>query len=239
MTEVSDSVLEKISALLRMAEHPNSNENEAALALERAQALLLKYNLDRSEIGQGKQSESLGIVKDVFIEPAEFYQARKQLLHTIAKNNLCKVVGSPLQLKSTLFGSAANIKMVRGMYEWVGEQLDRMVMLNMITYAQGVQQPNYRTYWISFYLGACETINVRLQKGMDTFKYGSGRDLVPMVARDLDRAARAEFPYLVKGRANYGRENYDGAAAGRRAGNDVTFSRTGQIGGTRALGSGR
>jgi hypothetical protein len=57
---IDERIIEKIRALLAMAEHPNSNEHEAAIALERAQALLLQHNLDRASVLVGQTSRALG-----------------------------------------------------------------------------------------------------------------------------------------------------------------------------------
>ena len=61
---ISDSVLDKIKALLRMAEHPNSNEHEAALALERAQALLFEHNLSRADVMSENYNEVPAGIED-------------------------------------------------------------------------------------------------------------------------------------------------------------------------------
>jgi len=51
MTTDSDSIIRKVQSLLALAGN-NANEQEAALAMEKAQELLAKYNLDMAEIGQ-------------------------------------------------------------------------------------------------------------------------------------------------------------------------------------------
>ena len=237
------SIIEKISALLRMAEHPNSNEHEAALALEKAQALLLRHNLDRSQLAMGESDSAKtnnSIAKEILLNVGDEhdFRWRAHLLNIIAKNNLCYMVMSTEKKSCHLFGSTHNISAVLGMYSWVKEQLEKMAIEKLILYSfvnEGKERPGQ--FYVGFFQGAAQIINDRLKGPMEEFSYGTGRDLVLLNDRALQIAVKQEFPFLSKSRMTTG--GSEGQAAGRQAGREVKFGRTGALGGPRSLGSGR
>ena len=65
MTEQhSDFIIKRIKALLAMAEHPNSNENEASIAMQKAQEMLLQYNLTMASVKTNEKSINESIQHD-------------------------------------------------------------------------------------------------------------------------------------------------------------------------------
>ena len=223
---VSDALLEKITALLRMAEHPNSNPNEAALALERAQALLLKHNLDRASLdtGNGKgETEKAGM-----LDLGYDHNWRPTLAHVIAKANLCRVIRSPADSKIHLFGTRTNVRVVLSMYLWIGEQLEGMALKDFKTYRASGGRTHGTTWKTSYFIGAVSTLRDRLAKPLEAFAQGEGRALVLYQKAFADRAVKGVFPHLARGSAGRATSN-EGLTAGRQAGSRVSFSRPGTL----------
>lgn len=224
---ISDALLEKIAALLRMAEHPNSNPNEASLALERAQALLLKHNLDRASIDTGNGAVS---------EPEKAGQLdmgydsdwRPTLAHVIAKANLCRVVRSPHEHKIHLFGTRTNVRAVVSMFLWIGEELEGMALGDFKAYRKTGGTVHGRTWKASYFIGAISALQDRLARPLEAFAQGEGRALVLYQKGLVDNAVKSVFPHLSHGHG-HSAGSHAGLAAGRTAGGKVSFSRPGQL----------
>lgn len=237
-TEISHPLLTKIQALLRMAEHPNSNQNEAAIALERAQSLLLEHNLTRADVMTDSNNKTpWGIGKVEGVETAGFtWKAR--MLHVIAKANLCSVVVSSRENKWHIFGTYTNVRSVLAMWNWVCEQLEGIALREWSTYHDRGGYETVRTWKAGFFEGATSAVKDRLQKPYDTFAQGNGRALVVQSQADLDAARRKIFPRVTTSHCT-GSRSYDGRASGKQAGAKVSFARQGNLnGGSLRLSSG-
>lgn len=236
----NDSILDKIRHLFAMAEHETANEHEAATALEKAQALLLRHNLTRASVGtaNGHQEQLQGIGK-VSVSEEQGYSWKRTLLHVIARNNLCQVIGKTSGPNTCdLFGSQDNVRAVLEMYYWVGEQLEKLATQGLRAYKREGGRENGRTWKSGFFQGAARIINQRLAKPMQEFAaYGSGKDLVLFNDASLKQAVAKIYPHTRKTgrRVPMG----DGYGAGKAAGHGVTFGAPKRIGGNLALGSGR
>jgi hypothetical protein len=236
---VDDNILHKIRQLFAMAEHETANEHEAATALEKAQALLLRHNLTRATIGTTPEAPTSPSVGQVKVHEDSGYSWRKNLLHVVAKNNLCQSIGHPDERSSTIFGSQENVRSVLEMYYWVVEQLERMALDEFKAYKLrgGSEKPEH--FKAGFFRGATATINTRLTKPLEEFKYGSGRDLVLVSDKALSLAVGKVFPNTVRSRGSSARIG-DGYYHGKEAGNDIQFGKSAALtGGHKALGSGR
>jgi len=221
---VNDNILERIKHLFAMAEHANSNKYEAAIALEKAQALLLQHNLSRANIDINNGQPANHGIGQVIVTENTGYTWKRHLLGVIAKNNLCSVVGSPSTHAVHLFGSQDNVRSVLEMYYWVVEQLINMATPLYKEYKQDGGYENARKWNAGFYQGATLTIKRRLAKPMDDFQHGTGRDLVLANSNRLKLAVRSIFPSLRK--SSYKLRPGDGFSRGRQAGDQVRFGRS-------------
>ena len=226
---VTDSIIERIQALLRMAEHPNSNEHEAAIALERAQAMLLENNLTRASVNTGPEAattpDPVGKVEVGYKVSWE-----STLLNTIAKANLCRVIGSRAgEHKAHLFGAKGNVLTVLAMFEWVKEQLETVALREWTEYKAGRGSESSRSWRPAFFLGACLVLQKRLAPPLQAFAAGPGRALVLSNDQRVSLAVKSVFPHLGSSRTtiNYGSDGY---GAGQRAGANVRFGRTAALG---------
>ena len=240
MDNLSDKLLEKIRALLRMAEHPGSNPYEAAVALEKAQALLLEHNLERAQVVTGQSDarpdDTIGMVD--LSEPRAVYPWRIRLCNTIARSNLCYVVGTQQKGTIHLFGTRTNVRVVLEMYYWITEQLELFAKAEYASY-KADEGTATRTAWHnSFFYGALTTLRQRLTKPYETFKATTGRELVLVNDKALDLATHKVFPTMGKGNSWRPRAA-DGFGAGQSAGRNVSMSRPSALSAGRALGAGR
>ena len=238
--EQSDKLLEKIRALLRMAEHPGSNPYEAAVALEKAQALLLEHNLERAQVVTGQSDarpdDTIGMVD--LSEPRAVYPWRIRLCNTIAKSSLCHVVGTQQKGVIHLFGTRTNVRVVLEMYYWIAEQLERISNEEYRAY-KADEGTAAKTAWRNaFFLGALGTLKTRLDKPYQTFAATTGRELVLVNDKALQVAAHKVFPTTGKGNSWRPRAA-DGFGAGQSAGRNVSMSRPSALSAGRALGAGR
>jgi len=88
MTTDKEKVVELIQKCLRLSE--SSNEYEAALALEKTQELLEKYNLTMEEV---KTDEAGNNPPELVNEGIGLYANwQGHLVGVIAKHNFCKVI---------------------------------------------------------------------------------------------------------------------------------------------------
>lgn len=205
-----------------MADHENSNANEAAIALEKAQNLLFENNLTRADIiTSDGQPQPNGIGKIEGIETIG-YTWRCRLLAHLARANLCKVIRSPSENKWHLFGSYNNVLAVLEMYHWITPELERMAMKAWQQYRyDGTGRENARSWKSSYFVGASETIGNRLQASLNQFEASVGHALVPYNKELLQAAIKRVFPHLVASHYRIG--SYDGLATGRRDGNNITL----------------
>lgn len=233
------NLLTRIEALFRLGEHVTSNPHEAAVALGKAQALLLEHNLTRSQVKTGGEAPTTEGVGKVEIKNDTGHVWRVRLASTIARANLCTVVNDSSNKTTHLFGSQTNVLAVVKMYDWLSKELDFQAVRDWKAYKADSGTEASRTWRAAFYDGAIAILRDRLQKPVDAFTQGAGSAIV--LANDARvKAARDKvFPFLGQSRHSV-RYTSDGYGAGRQAGSRVSFGPQGAIsGGARALGAGR
>jgi len=234
---ISDSLLDKIKALLAMAEHPNSNEHEAALALERAQALLFANNLSRADIKSDNYNATPAGIGEMDGFEADGYSWKVTLLNVLAKATLCRIILGSQHKAWHIFGTFENVQTTLEMYHWVIPQLETMAANGLKTYKNGGGYENGRTFKNGFYYGAIRTIKERLEKPLQDFTNGNGKAIVLYNDKALSSAVNKIFPRL--GHTHLGStRSSDGISAGRQAGHNITLTPQRKLSGTLALGCG-
>ncbi|MCA9831539.1 MAG: DUF2786 domain-containing protein [Dehalococcoidia bacterium] len=264
-----DRMQSVIAALLAKTVENGCSEQEAASALEKAQELLLRYNLSAEEVqtrADGHEALQRRVGQQD-VEVAGGFKWRASLLAAIARANLCRVVLSDEGERGTIhvFGKQENVRVVLDMWTWVAEQLERLAFGSLRDYMQPTQQARWdfhadgsvtprpwtpkgdedeAIYLAGFYRAAVKRIDQRLETAMRRFQAESEqtRALVVSSGRELSEAVRRIFPQLARwsGMPNYGR---DGMKAGARAGDRVKLTRdpalSGAGGASLRLGAGR
>lgn len=232
---MDNKVYEKIQKLLRMAEHPNSNEHEAANALRMAQDLLFQNNLTRADIktDDNQPSSPSGIGK-LDITETVGYTWKSTLLGVIARNSLCNTVLSSHDNIIHVFGTYDNVKSVIEMYQWITNELEQIAIRQWTIYKNdGTGREHCRTWKTGFFLGAIHTINERLKENLDTFATGPGSAIVPYNKGLVSDAVKRVFPHLTTIRRST--RSYDGYNTGKMAGNNVRLRPQRKIGNVLAL----
>jgi len=215
---VNETIINKVKALLNMTESNGCTEAEAGLAMERVQSMLLKHNLDMSTITNDSPAAPVGIgVIDGNEEHG--FNWKNHLLGVIARNSLCKVIGSPHMKQWHLFGSHDNVKAVLEMYHWIVPELERLALSAWKEYKANNGYENARTWKQGFFVGAASTIHKRLAESLETFSAGVGHALVLYNQQALSTAVHKVYPHLTSSRISQG--GYGGRDAGIVAGNGV------------------
>ncbi len=227
-----DKVIHTIRHLFAMAEHETSNEHEAAIALEKAQALLLKHNLDRASIGGVDTGPTVPSMGKITVTEEHGYPWRKRLINVIAVNNLCKVIANTGHHAVDVFGTRDNVRSVLEMYNWLAEQIIRLAGPGHKEYKRQGGHESARTWNTGFYHGAINTLSQRLKKPLEEFSQGQGTAIVLANKALLDAAVHRVYPHTKTSRVSTSRIG-DGYFSGTQAGGKVTLGRS------RPLASGR
>ncbi len=132
----SDNVVERIRKLLRLAEDAGATDAEAASALERASALLLRHNLTMDQV-----TVTGGDVLPVTEQPIRTGWAgswRGTLLGILARHNLCSPHVSRQGKVDTVVvvGRQANVQATHALYDWIAAQLERFGLEEWSTFNQ-------------------------------------------------------------------------------------------------------
>ena len=118
-----DEVMARIRKLFALAGSPN--EHEAALALEKAHALLLRYNLRAETVASGADAHA-DDVTDVWLPGFGGYLWRSALLGVLACHCFCQPLRTRDQV--VLVGRPTNIAAARALYAWLVPQLERLCL---------------------------------------------------------------------------------------------------------------
>ena len=119
--------LDKIADLIRkcLALSGSPNENEAALAMAKAQELLEKYNLSLAEVKQTSSVLPELIEGEVEYESKEWLRSLYQI---IAKHNFCEVVGHSYSGKLSIIGRYVNVCAAVETSSWLRQQVERICL---------------------------------------------------------------------------------------------------------------
>lgn len=158
-----DSIKEKIRKLLALAS--GGNENEAALALAKAQELMTIHRLSQIDIELSGKIVDSPIIEDInpIIEGGRVPSWKFRLVGALAKHNNCSVLkfagmgtSAKRETQIRIFGRSEDIDIVRYMLAFIVVELTRISSIaNM---GQG------HRYADSWYNGAVVGINNRLNE---------------------------------------------------------------------------
>lgn len=146
-----DNIKNKVKKLLALGTSPNPAE--AAVALEKANAILLQYNLEMSEI---KTINVNGIVEETYMNGRAEREHETILISTIARYNMCEVIHKSIGREFSLnfIGKSHNILAAKIMCDYVFEALDKSARKE--AYGQGKKAV------FSYKLGYCNTLAHKL-----------------------------------------------------------------------------
>ena len=138
-----DKIVEKVKKLLALANHANTNENEAALAMEKVQEILSSYNLTISQVesstngGGNKPGEVRTRTES---DRSAMYEYQRNLMNAIADAHFCiYFVGKKSVLSKSgsgrytykkhhvIIGREANVITSRMMFDYLNSTIDKLV----------------------------------------------------------------------------------------------------------------
>ena len=132
----ADDVVERIRKLLRLAEDAGATEAEAASALERANALLIRHNLTTDSIAVSAGDKP--VVTEDRIRTGWAGSWRGSLVGILARHNLCSPSISRQGRVDTvvLVGRPANMQATLAMFDWIAAQLERFTQQEWVAFDQ-------------------------------------------------------------------------------------------------------
>lgn len=127
MSEVSQAVIDQIQSLLNMTEERGCTENEASNAANLVQKLLLKHNLEMSQVqasGDKGQKADVGHV-DISMgrQRSTDYEWCLRLASAVAKACTCRFLWSKHDQALTFVGSATDVKVATELYRFLADQI--------------------------------------------------------------------------------------------------------------------
>jgi Protein of unknown function (DUF2786) len=131
----NDSV-ERIRKLMRLAEGAGVTEAEAASALERANALLIRHNLTLDRITASTSSARAQAVTEHRIRTGWSGNWRATLTYVLAKHNLCEPFSSLVgRVESVVVvGRPANVQAMHATFDWIAAQLERFAQAEWLAF---------------------------------------------------------------------------------------------------------
>ena len=213
------AIEERIRKLLALADSPN--ENEAAAAAEKAQALMLRYGIEMATIA-ASGGERLAV--DEHVVDGKVDPWRRMLAAAVAHSAGGEIVWAPdcharSQGKIFFYGPAGAVGGIVELYRYLEAQL--VVISAAATAARRERRVHGRTWRNSFLLGAVARVGQRLdaRRAEAAATVDSGRALV-LVTTAVDRAIERRWPELERSgyRPAVARSAYE---AGSHAGKHV------------------
>ena len=159
-----------INKLMALARDDGATEAEAALAAEKAQALMTEHNLSMANIeaAGGQSGEEGQRVKDG-VSHRQVYKWQRELMRAVADLNFCYCTEQVKYHARTtsfngyqLIGRAANVVSTRTMFEYLVQTIERLAR-------EDVQDPKgyFTRYAHSFKEGCADRVVDRLRQRRD------------------------------------------------------------------------
>jgi len=243
-----DRLILRAKALMEHS-RSNANENEAATAAEKLQALLLEHEITMAEVEDKGDDEDLSIVIDKS-SVTQSYPWRRPLAKMVAEMYMCdyfyttrRFLGSTVKHDEHSFvGAKHRVELAKNMFQYLIDTVDRLAKEGALTVSPSERSP-YRT---AFRAGAVLRLCRRISQRIEAAKQGNVEsvskpgtnlpavlDLYEKTKTQLTAYMQKEFPELKTKSSKlaaelHGRGAMDGRAAGDRIGLDQ------QIGGGKA-----
>ena len=207
-----ESIIDRIRAILSKTESRGASEAEAATALEMAQRLLIKHNLDMAEIVD-IQTDDDPVTEETLFGTVGAKGWRASLANVIGKAMFVKIITQG-QRAISFIGRPENVGSVMEMYQWVAPQLE--VMAGEMV-AQYPNRWGRRSYATAVRHGMVSTISDRLQETMREQQAQTVGVTALVVQYDAENETFAKENHnLVTHRVSIAPKGYnDGKIAGR------------------------
>lgn len=191
-------VLERVKKLLALAQSPN--ENEAAVAAEKAQMMMLEHNIKLEHLGVASNDAEEDFVVDMELV-TDSLPWRRRIANALAHMFLCGYVfmheseGEPGKPgyrrwdRHMFTGEVNNIAITKVMFAYLTGAVDR----GAVEASRGVKVNERGRFRVSFKTAAAERLSIRIYKRIVKAKAGALIDaktgnMLPAVVDMYDRA---------------------------------------------------
>ena len=222
------SIVDKVAALLRLAEGRGTTAAEAATAASVAQLLMARHRITRAELHSGDPDPIRHHLEPLH-EGARLVSWRRRLIAGIARINGCRVVirqrGSWRSLE--LVGRDGDAKVARYLVEYVAREIDRLARRAVAERRELGAAGGARAFGSSFRLAAVAEVVGRLERDTRAAPAGTYVAIIN-VARDgeaLDKFVASVATGTEARWSPSGEQDRGGRAAGRRAGRSLPLRR--------------
>ena len=161
--DTKDKVIEKIKKLLILADkNKNSNLEEATAAAGKAQALMEKHRIEQAMLNI---QDALGL--EQLNDEGLPNNWKVFLAFVLSKHNGCYIIKSQDYEKDNkvlLVGENQDIKSIQSIYKYLVLELNRLCLSSIVRYQSIARQLPNKDFAESFYTGAIQTIDCRLQE---------------------------------------------------------------------------
>jgi Protein of unknown function (DUF2786) len=206
MTQIDkDRLIEKVRKLLALS--TSSNEHEAALAAEKAQAILAEYNLSMSDVRvQSTNEDNFVVNKDIRTDSVPW---RRRLGAAIAEMYFCKYFyyfekeyipsrpkGYVRYDRHNFVGASHNIAVVQMMFQYLIDTIERLANEGSLRFPMN-ERSQYRT---SFKAACSLRVMIRIHKRIQEAKAGQIKSetgtTLPALASLYDQTSRALTTFI-------------------------------------------
>jgi hypothetical protein len=194
-------IAEKIKKLLALSQ--SQNEHEAAVAMQKVEEILTRYNMSLTdvEIRSGNYDKDI-----IFTRRVDKY--RRVLLLQIARLYYCETVRSEVDRNDQivyLVGSKADRETVKYIFDYAMERISTFTR-NYLK-EKNISNNDRRTVSYDYYRGCILGLSRKIKDMIDEredkhIKTSSGTDLVLVKNGALNQYLKKEFPFLGTGRGN-------------------------------------
>jgi len=204
------AIEERICKLLALADSPN--ENEAAAAAEKAQALMLRYGIELATIAAAG-GERLAVDEHVIDGKVDPW--RRMLAAAVARSGGGEIVWAPggygyAHGKIFFYGPAGTVGGIVELYRYLEAQL--VVISAAATASRRERRVHGRTWRNSFLLGAVARVGQRLDaRRAETAEMEENSRALVVVKTAVERKIEGRWPELESSRyrASVARSAYD------------------------------
>lgn len=227
---VADALVEKVRKLLALAESPN--ENEAALAAEKAQEFMLRHGIDMAQVAASGGRTTIS-VDEAHMTGVPVDPWRRSLLHVIGESMGGRIVYQNDSRKYGQFWVFAPSGTAQSIVDLYGYLEGTLVTLSATATASRTETwVHGRTWRRSFLAGAVSRIGARLkQRRREIESEGDTSTALVVLRTAVDEHVTDRFPRLRKSSTS-GTFDRDAYGHGAAAGGNVSL-------GGRQVGQGR
>lgn len=200
--DIDDTILDRIRKVQGYLK--SDNPNEAAVAAAKLSELLLKYNLELSDIPEKERP------KDPFANTATDNEGKRladwriTLASSIARANLCRIVISGSTIR--WLGRQSNVEVAQYIYTTCADDLQRIcdglwIAIYDLLKQGGVDKEDRihgKTWKADFLAGAANGVKQKLREEMDQWisENDNVNALITVNDRELANYVRAQYPSL-------------------------------------------